>query len=73
MTRKQALSFRASNTVILTGHPTFHPRAGRMITDGVILKPSATFFTMSSDAQSIGAITVTDTKYDIFDPKAESV
>jgi len=73
MTREQTLSYKAGYAVVLTGCPAFHPGEGLLTVNGLILKPTVTCFLMPVDISCVGALTVTDVKYDIFDPKAETV
>ncbi len=73
MTKERALSCKAGYTVILTGRPVFQPGVGLLMVDGLVQKQSVTSFMMPVDLQCIGALTVTGVRYDIFDPKAETV
>jgi len=73
MTKEQALSFKAGYTAVLTGCPTFHSSASPLLGNDLLPKQSVASFSMLIDAQCIGSLSLADIKYDIFDPKAETV
>ena len=74
LTRDQAQGFKAGNTAILSGRPVFRPGTDiLLIGDALTQKGALTCFRILTDTRMIGAIDLADPKYDIFDPKAETV
>lgn len=73
MTKDQAAMFKAGYKVIISGCPSFSSGKDQPMADALIQAKSFVSFLMSHDIRFIGAIYFDQIKYDIFDPKNETV
>jgi hypothetical protein len=75
MTKTQAASYKAGYRVVITGCPSFSPGTGNQLKDAFLQVNSFVSFQMQliGDARFIGAISLNQVKYDIFDSKNETV
>lgn len=73
MTKDQAATFKAGYKVIISGCPSFSSGKDSQIVDAILQTKSFVSFLMSADTRFIGAIYLDQIKYDIFDPKNETV
>lgn len=71
--RERALSYKSGYSVILSGRPKFRPGAETPLVDELTKQGTFALFRMLSDFIPIGSLDLTDIKFDIFDPKVESV
>jgi hypothetical protein len=73
MTKDQAATLKAGYKVIISGCPSFISGKDQQIVDANLQVKSFVSFLMSHDIRFIGAIYLDQIKYDIFDPKQETV
>lgn len=74
ISREQALSLKKGDQVILCGRPTFRSGSDTLPNiDGLAQLTCFTSFRMLPDVASIGFLSLEDVRYDIFDPKSDSV
>jgi len=75
VSKETALTFQAGNTVVLVGCPVFIPAHDAPVPgERKLITESFTYFKICSDRKPfIGALRLTDIRYDIFEPKNETV
>jgi hypothetical protein len=75
MTKSQAASYKAGYRVLITGSPSFSPGTDNQFQNAYLQVKSFVSFQMRliGDARFIGAIFLDQVKYDVFDPKNETV
>jgi hypothetical protein len=75
ITKTEAASLKAGYKVIITGNMSFSPKDEMLMADGPVRRKGHVSFwiNLEGDPRFVGAVLLNQVKYDIFDPKAETV
>lgn len=75
ITKNKAASLKAGYKVIITGNMSFSPKDEMLMADGPVRRKGHVSFwiNLEGDPRFVGAVLLDQVKYDIFDPKNETV